>query len=315
MKLKRWIVGSGESVSLRDEADYRRVAGDDAVLLLAEGRPTLAWNCWAPASLWTTLNGTARLCGRDLRVEIGSDSSFVVEHGNRLGFQSVGAPTASMIGLLLPPDRVRQLARRELGCEIDEPLLMPELLHDEDIHLVLLQLAECALRESDSGLAEQLVDEIIVRLLRRQAELAPLVDRCPGRSARYRRQVFLRLLRARNHIEHVPGAVATLARLAEIAKLSPTHFLRLYRDVFGQTPHKHVVRVRLLAARELLTHSALGVSAICRTLGFENRCAFARVFKQHFGVAPTVLRAQCANAEAHASHAMEQREAPMLAAA
>lgn len=297
MTLKRWIVGSGESVSLRDEADFRRVAGDDAVLLLSDGRPTLAWNSWAPASLWTSVGGTARLCGRDLRVELGADATFVVEHGNRIGFQAVGASPASLVGLLLPPERVRALARRELGVELDDPLVMPELVRDPEIHVALLRLAESSLREPENhGLAMQLVDEIIVRVLRGQSAFAELIERCPGRSARYRRQVFLRLLRARNHIEHVPGAVATLARLAEIAKLSPTHFLRLYRDVFGQTPHKHVVRVRLLAARELLTHSGLGVSAICRTLGFENRCAFARVFKQHFGVAPTVLRAQSAGA-------------------
>ena len=75
-----------------------------------------------------------------------------------------------------------------------------------------------------------------------------------------------------------------------MAKLSPTHFLRLYRDVFGQTPHKHVIETRLDAARELLLTSTLGVSDICRSLGFENRCAFARVFKQHFGLAPSEMR-------------------------
>ncbi|HET7844047.1 MAG TPA: helix-turn-helix domain-containing protein, partial [Xanthomonadales bacterium] len=50
-------------------------------------------------------------------------------------------------------------------------------------------------------------------------------------------------------------------------------------------------------ARDLLLRSSLGVSEICRTLSFENRCAFARVFKQFYGVSPTAMRAQAQSAE------------------
>ncbi len=299
MSVKRWVMGAGEVATLRDEAEFRAVAQDQPMLLLSEGRPTLVWNSWCPISLWTVVQGTGRLGGRDLRLELGSDDVYVAEQGSRLTYQASGGQGASLLGLFLPPEYVRRVARRELGVVLDEPIVFPALhRHEPSLSMPLLRLAQVALREGGNGPGVgPALDEIVVTLLRSQARLESMVPKCPGRSPRYRRQVLMRLLRARSHIEHVAGADCSLGRLAEIARMSPTHFLRLYRDVFGQTPHKDVVATRLAAARDLLLRTELGVSEICRTLSFENRCAFARVFKQHFGVSPTAMRAQALSAE------------------
>jgi AraC family transcriptional regulator len=290
-------VSSGEVASFRDEADYREFAMGDVVVLLAEGRPALSWNCWVPPSIWMPLRGAARLCGRDLRIGLAADEMFVCEQNNRLTVQAAGTD-ASLVGVLLPPERIRAVARRELGTTPADPLLFPGVIRSEPaLGIPLLRLAHAALRGDDPDGGARAADELTVELLRRQSAVQPMVDRCPGRSPRYRRQLFLRLTRVRNHIELGGGSDSSLARLADIAKLSPTHFLRVYRDVFGQTPHRHVVATRLAAARDLLLRTQMGVTELCRTLGFENRCAFARVFKQHYGVAPTRLRALAATAQ------------------
>mgnify|MGYP000550098418 CR=1 FL=1 len=172
------------------------------------------------------------------------------EQGSRLTYQASGGQGASLLGLFLPPEYVRRVARRELGVVLDEPIVFPALhRHEPSLSMPLLRLAQVALREGGNGPGVgPALDEIVVTLLRSQARLESMVPKCPGRSPRYRRQVLMRLLRARSHIEHVAGADCSLGRLAEIARMSPTHFLRLYRDVFGQTPHKDVVATRLAAA-------------------------------------------------------------------
>ena len=292
MALQHWSYGGGQILTLRDEADWRERSHDRVAVVTSEGRATLAWSSWMPASIWCPVRGRMRVAGRDLALECGADDVLVAEHGSRLTIQPSGTGEATMVGVLLPSDVVQDVARRELGRTLEEPLLFPALVrHDATLNLRLVNLAHAALRRpSPDALPDRLAIELVEHLVRRQAELETYVDRCPGRSARYRRQVFVRLLRARNYIETTTAANSPLARLAEVARLSPTHFLRLYRDVFGQTPHKHVIETRLDAARELLLRSTLGVSDICRTLGFENRCAFARVFKQHFGTSPSAMR-------------------------
>lgn len=293
MKLRRWIVGAGEVASFRDEADYREYAQGDAVVLLSEGRPALTWNCWVPGSVWMPVRGQARLFGRDLRLTLAADQLLVAEQGNRLTVQAGAGQDASLVGVLLPPERVRAIARREFDLVLEAPLLFPAVLRaDSALATQLLAVAQAALRGEDPAAALRAVDELIAMLLRAQAGHDAAIERCPGRSPHYRRQLFLRLMRVRNHIDSGAsvGAEGSLARLADIAKLSPTHFLRVYRDVFGHTPHKHVVAARMEAARTMLLSTSLGVTQVCRALGFENRCAFARSFKQHYGVAPTQLR-------------------------
>lgn len=294
MSLQFWSYGSGQVLTLRDEAEWRERARDRVVVATCEGRGSLAWNSWVPASVWCAVRGRIRAAGRDLLVECGTDDVLVAEPGTRLTVQPAGAAGATAIGLLLPAERIQHVARRELGRTLDEPLLFPTVLRrDPALNLRFVHLAHAALqRPGGDAASETAVDELLAQLVRRQAELEAYVARCPGRSARYRRQVFTRLLRARNYIEATLHANSPLGRLAEVAKLSPTHFLRLYRDVFGRTPHQHVVETRLDAARELLATTTLGVSDVCRTLGFENRCAFARVFKQHFGTTPSAMRAR-----------------------
>lgn len=305
MSLQYWSFGAGQILNLRDEAEWRERSRDRIVVATSEGRATLGWNSWMPASIWCAVRGRMRIAGRDLMSECGADDVLVAEYGTRLTVQPAGAGEATLVGVLLPAARIQEAARRELGRPLDEPLLFPMLVrHDAALNLRLLNLAHAALRRpGGEPPTERLAQELLEHLLRRQAEFDAYVDRCPGRSARYRRQVFSRLLRARNYIETTVAANSPLGRLAEVAKLSPTHFLRLYRDVFGQTPHKHVIETRLDAARELLRSSGLGVSDICRSLGFENRCAFARVFKQHFGVAPSELRRDAAATRARVARA------------
>jgi AraC family transcriptional regulator len=306
MKLRRWIVGAGEVASFRDEADYREYAQGDAVVLLSEGRPALTWNCWVPGSVWMPVRGSARLYGRDLRLTLATDQLLLAEHGNRLTVQAGAGQDASLVGVLLPPDRVRACARREFDLGHEDPTLFPAVLRSEPAFANrLLAVAQAALRGEDPFLAARSIDELIVQLLRAQASHDAAIERCPGRSPRYRRQLYLRLMRVRNHIDTGAslGAEGALARLADIAKLSPTHFLRVYRDVFGRTPHKHVVAARMEAARAMLLSTHLGVTQVCRALGFENRCAFARSFKQHYGIAPTHLRASVRAADASGTSA------------
>ncbi|HVF33867.1 MAG TPA: AraC family transcriptional regulator [Candidatus Saccharimonadia bacterium] len=305
MSLQLWSFGGGQVLNLRDEPDWRERSRDRIVVATSEGRATLAWNSWMPASVWCAVRGRMRTAGRDLLADCGADDVLVAEHGTRVTVQPAGAGEATLVGVLLPAEHIQDVARRELGRSLDEPLLLPMLVrHDAALKLRLLNLAHVALRRPGGELpTERLAQELVAHLVRRQAGYDAYVERCPGRSARYRRQVFSRLLRARNYIETTTAANSPLGRLAQVAKLSPTHFLRLYRDVFGQTPHKHVIETRLDAAREMLMTTVLGVSDICRSLGFENRCAFARVFKQYFGVAPSAMRQHTAAAGAHASRA------------
>ena len=80
--------------------------------------------------------------------------------------------------------------------------------------------------------------------------------------------------------------------MAEAALLNSQHFLRMFRDCFGITPHQYVIDVRLDAARKLLTETKEPVTAICRLTGFESLSSFSGLFRQRFGASPKAYRQQ-----------------------
>jgi len=82
-----------------------------------------------------------------------------------------------------------------------------------------------------------------------------------------------------------------LERLAEVASFSPFHFHRLFTAWCGETLGDYLRRRRLeVGALRLATQPRLGVLDVALGVGFGSGEAFARAFRQRFGVSPTEWR-------------------------
>ena len=74
------------------------------------------------------------------------------------------------------------------------------------------------------------------------------------------------------------------------AGLSPFHFLRLFSEVLGVTPHQYLVRSRLRHAARLLAEDERGVTEIAFDVGFGDLSNFVRTFHRAAGVSPRGFR-------------------------
>ena len=54
-----------------------------------------------------------------------------------------------------------------------------------------------------------------------------------------------RMLRARDAMDRSYAEPLDIGRLARIAVVSETHFIRTFRAVFGETPHRYLQRRRI----------------------------------------------------------------------
>lgn len=98
-----------------------------------------------------------------------------------------------------------------------------------------------------------------------------------------------RLERARERMHAEPAAM-TLDTMAETACLSNFHFLRLFTETFGTTPHKYLTELRLERARELLTSTTESIERVASRVGFASSTTFGNTFKRRFGHSPGVMR-------------------------
>ena len=72
--------------------------------------------------------------------------------------------------------------------------------------------------------------------------------------------------------------------------LSAFHFLRLFRDVLGVTPHQYLVRARLRHAARLLAEEDRSITDIALDVGFADLSNFVRTFHRAAGVSPRGFR-------------------------
>lgn len=81
----------------------------------------------------------------------------------------------------------------------------------------------------------------------------------------------------------------TLETLAKNVNLSKYHFLRIFKNEFGLTPHNFIVNERLNRANELI-QKGIPISQASIQVGFNDQSHFNRNFKKYFGYTPTNLK-------------------------
>ena len=85
----------------------------------------------------------------------------------------------------------------------------------------------------------------------------------------------------------------TVSGMAEACGLGTTHFTRHVQRVAGESPARHLLRLRLdTASRRLKAEPRTPVAEVARGAGFAHPSYFIRVFVQRYGCTPAVWRRQ-----------------------
>src|SRR2546422_835926 len=81
-----------------------------------------------------------------------------------------------------------------------------------------------------------------------------------------------------------------LTSAARAVGLSPFHFLRVFANVLGVTPHQYLVRARLRRAARLLADGSRSITDVAFDVGFGDLSNFVRTFHRAAGVSPGRFR-------------------------
>ncbi len=82
----------------------------------------------------------------------------------------------------------------------------------------------------------------------------------------------------------------SLEELAARSNKSLTSFKNDFQRVFGDTPHRWIVKQRLLHARLLTVSTSKPISQIGFECKFDNTSHFIKLFKREFGITPLAMR-------------------------
>src|SRR6185503_5001462 len=89
-----------------------------------------------------------------------------------------------------------------------------------------------------------------------------------------------RLLRARDAMDRAYAEPLDVRTIAAVAHVSEAHFIRSFRAVFGETPHRYLQRRRVERSMFLLRETDRSITDICFDVGFMSLGTFSRTFRE-----------------------------------
>ena len=82
----------------------------------------------------------------------------------------------------------------------------------------------------------------------------------------------------------------SLDQLAAEAGVSRFHFISLFKENVGITPHRYLVQLRMTAAAALLNSRELSILEVALACGYQSAAHFTSAFVQHYSQTPSQYR-------------------------
>jgi len=82
----------------------------------------------------------------------------------------------------------------------------------------------------------------------------------------------------------------TIEDICKVIHVSQYHFIRMFNEKIGLTPHEYLLTIRIQKAKLLLQKRECSIAECAKQCGFINQGHFSSVFKKYTGVPPSVYK-------------------------
>lgn len=123
-----------------------------------------------------------------------------------------------------------------------------------------------------------------------QKEVHLEISKLPAVRRATQDELYRRLEQSRDYLHARFETAVSLDDVATAIHLSPFHFARSFKRLYGITPHAYLTNLRLERAKTLLRASNQSVTDICLAVGFHSLGSFSSLFQKRIGLSPTAYR-------------------------
>jgi AraC family transcriptional regulator len=165
--------------------------------------------------------------------------------------------------------------------------------HDNLLSPALLRLRQaCAVRVPEKGRLVEQFHDLLYLLYQVHARSVEELNALPAVRAATRAELYRRLYYAKDYADAFFTTSITIDDMAQTAGLSSNHLLRMFRQVFHQSPYQYILSRRIEHAGHLLRQTDQSVTDICLAVGFESLGSFSWLFRRRTGLSPLAYRLQ-----------------------
>jgi len=100
-------------------------------------------------------------------------------------------------------------------------------------------------------------------------------------------ELLSRLCHARDLLRDWEDEPLSVTAIARASGLTPFHFIRLFKAMFGETPHQYRSRAQVEKAKHLLVLTNLPITDVCMAVGYSSLGSFSALFSRRVGMSPS----------------------------
>lgn len=210
-------------------------------------------------------------------------AAFVVPPGTTVRARTT--EPVEFLCLVVEPEHADRVFERVARGRSWEPALIEDF-NDPGFAALQLEVRRSLLGDPlvEPAYLEQLLDGMLARIG------CFLVGASLGNPAKESLRPSL-VRRLAQHIETNLSGKLTVGELADVAKLSRSHFTRAFQAATGESPQEFIIGRRLCRARELLADNEQTIAEVATTTGFSSQAHLTTAFKKRLGVTPSDYRA------------------------
>ncbi|MCW5650709.1 MAG: AraC family transcriptional regulator [Ramlibacter sp.] len=164
----------------------------------------------------------------------------------------------------------------EAGLRLAAHFARP-VVRDPAMGRALMKAVDAVAQPAESLRAQELVGDVLTRLLQRHGERRP--------DGTVRGAGAARMARARDYLCTHYAQDVTVDHLAQAVGLSRVHLTRAFTQHHGVPPHVYLNAVRVQRAREAML-AGLPLAEVAVACGFADQSHFSRRFKGSLGLTP-----------------------------
>jgi len=194
------------------------------------------------------------------------------------------------IYLHLEPEFIKKVALESTDLNPDKIEIVAALHSRNPVIESMARMAFDELQRGDDATATNLYADSIANLLAVELLRQYSSNRLPPEKQYVNGLSNKKLGLVLDLIESDLSKDLSLKVLAATVNLSEYHFLRMFNQSTGYTPHQYVISRRIESAKELLKKTEMSITEIAYLLGFSSSAHFTHHFRRKTGFTPSELR-------------------------
>lgn len=96
--------------------------------------------------------------------------------------------------------------------------------------------------------------------------------------------------RAIEYIHQQYAQAITVDQMAQVSRMSKYHFIRVFRELTGDTPYNYLTLYRIGQSKRLLTDTSMSIQEIAQAVGFSNSKNYIACFRKYTLTTPNHFR-------------------------